>query len=217
MARTHYIQELESVRQNLIQMGETTVSLLGEALHAATGDGSATAEQASQLEFRTDRQLRTIRDQCLSLITLQAPVARDARLITGILDAIVDLELIGDYSYEIVTIGLSMKQLLPHPVMNQVSEVFCRTRDALLAALGAWCSVDASEALSAGPQVAAIRADCHTLYEKLSQLASTAGDAMPYLNVLLICHNLERISQHAACIGEQAVGAAPMSRSAINA
>jgi phosphate transport system protein len=110
MARIHYVLELESVRQNLIQMGETTIALLTEVLHALSGGDSGSAERASALETQTDRQLRMIHDQCLALITLQAPVARDARLVTGILDAIVDLELIGDYSYEIVTLSGSMKQ-----------------------------------------------------------------------------------------------------------
>jgi hypothetical protein len=36
MLRRHYIDELESVRQNLIQMGETTILLLAEATHAPT-------------------------------------------------------------------------------------------------------------------------------------------------------------------------------------
>ena len=44
---------------------------------------------ASELEARTDHQHRLIYDQCLNLITLQAPVARDARFVTGVLDAIV--------------------------------------------------------------------------------------------------------------------------------
>jgi len=39
-------------------------------------------------------------------------VARDARLITGALDAIVDLKLIGDYAYEMVGLG-SVKQCRP--------------------------------------------------------------------------------------------------------
>ena len=94
MARTVYMQELESVRQNLIPMGETTTALLTEAIRTVSGGDSGSAERASELEAKTDHQLRTIHDQCFSLITLHAPVARDARLITGILDAIVDLELI---------------------------------------------------------------------------------------------------------------------------
>ena len=136
MTRIHFSQELESVRQDLIQMGETTVSLLGEVLHAVSGDGSASAERASELEARTDHQLRTIHDECLSLITLQAPVARDARLITGILDAIVDLELIGDYCYEIVTICGTTKHRAPSPIVHQVSEIVSGIRSALLTALG---------------------------------------------------------------------------------
>jgi len=60
MTRTHYMQELESVRQNLIEMGETTKALLGEALQTVSGGDSDSAERASELEARTDHQLRTI-------------------------------------------------------------------------------------------------------------------------------------------------------------
>jgi len=96
--RTHYVSELESVRQNLIQMGETTISLLAEAVHVVVDPNSGPSVRASELESQTDHQHRLIHDQCLNLITRQAPVARDARLVTGVLDAIVDLELIGDYA-----------------------------------------------------------------------------------------------------------------------
>lgn len=64
--------------------------------------------------------------------------------------------------------------------------------------------------MSVGPQAAVIRAECQTLYGKLSQLASAPGNAMPYVNLMLICRHLERISRHAACVAEQAAGAAPM-------
>ena len=213
MARIVYIQELEAVRHSLIEMGENTTSLLGEALHAVAGDGSPDcAERASELESRTDHQLRTIRDQCLSLITLQAPVARDARLITGILDAIVDLELIGDYAYEIVTIGGSMKSRPPSQIMHQVAEVISKTRAALSDALDAWRIEEGGPYPPVDAEVAAIRAECHILYDKLSQLASGPGDAMPYVNLMLICRHVERISRHAACVAEQAAAAAPASR-----
>src|SRR5580704_8899396 len=105
MMRTRYAGELASVRQNLIAMGETTIALLAEGLRAVADPSPECAEKASELEARTDHQHRLIHDQCLNLITLQAPVARDARLITGALDAIVDLELIGDYAYEIVLLA----------------------------------------------------------------------------------------------------------------
>src|ERR1700733_7954573 len=42
MARTLYMQELESVRQNLIQMGEATTALLAESIQAVSrGDSGS--------------------------------------------------------------------------------------------------------------------------------------------------------------------------------
>jgi len=211
MARTHLVQELESVRQSLIQMGETTLALLTEAILTVSGGDSGSAERASELEAKTDHQHRVIHDQCLRLIALQAPVARDVRLVTGILDAIVDLELIGDYAYEIVTIGGSTEHRLPDPIMTEISEIGSKTREILSTALGGWRSEEVAQNLSVRTQEAAIRAECQMLYGKLSQLIPLPGYAMPCANLMLICRQLERISRHAACVAEQAAGTAPLS------
>jgi phosphate uptake regulator len=72
-------------------MGGTTLSLLAEALSAIPYPRPGPSVRAGELEAQTDHQHRLIHDQCLNLIALQAPVARDARLVTGVLDAIVDL------------------------------------------------------------------------------------------------------------------------------
>lgn len=208
------MEQLESVRQNPIQMGETTTALLTEAIQAVSKGDSGAAERASELEAKTDHQLRMIHDQCPSLITLQAPVARDARLVTGVLDAIVDLELIGDYAYETVTISAATAHRPPHPIMIQIAETGSKTREILSGAIDGWRSEESARALSMGPQVAAVRAECQTLYGKLAQLTSAPGDATPYVNFMIVCRHLERISRHAACVAEQAAGASPMRNSA---
>ena len=150
MTRQHYVNELESVRENLVRMGDTTITLLGEAIRTITGSTDSAA-QASELEAQTDHQHRLIHDQCFRLITLQAPVARDARLITGALDAIVDLELIGDYAYEIVTLSLSITHRPPSQIMNQISELGVRIRDTLSGAIDNWRNQDGGPAGSARP------------------------------------------------------------------
>jgi phosphate transport system protein len=209
MSRTHYVMELESVRQSIAQMGETTITLLGEALRAVVEPHSVTLERAGELEAQTDNQHRLIHDQCLDLITLQAPVARDARLITGVLDAIVDLELIGDYAYEIVTLSSSMRRRPPSQILAQISEAGARIRALLTTAIDSWRSGARAPALSVRPQETAIRAECAALYEKLSQLTSVPGDATTYVDLMLISRHLERILRHAVCVADQAAGAAP--------
>jgi phosphate transport system protein len=209
MMRTRYASELESVRRNLIEMGETTIELLGEAIRAVADPSSGVSDRASGMETQTDRQHRLIRDQCLNLITLQAPVAGDARLVTGILDAIVDLELIGDYAYEIVALSSSMSRRPPSQISNQISEVGAKIRNSLAAAIESWRSGDRDQALSVRPEDATIRAECETLYEKLSQLVSGPGEAAVYVDLMLVCKHLERILRHAACVADQAADAAP--------
>lgn len=210
MTRIHYSQELESVRQSLIQMGETTLSLFGEALNALADPRPGLVASASELEAQTDHQQRLIHDQCFSLITLQAPVARDARLVTGILDAIVDLELIGDYAYEIVTLCSEMHGRPPSQVLSQISAVGTKIRECLTAAIESWRILDSAQGLSVRSQEGLIRAECGALYQKLSQLTSGPGAAPTYVDLMLICRHLERISRHAAFVAEQAAEAAPL-------
>jgi len=208
--RTNFVRELESVRENVVEMGETTLSLLGEALSAVASPRPGSSEKASELEARTDHQHRFIHDQCLNLITLQAPVARDARLVTGALDAIVDLELIGDYSYEIVTLSSSMHGRPPSQLLSQMSAVGAKIQECLSAAVDGWRNLDRVKAPSVRTQEAPIRAECEALYEKLSQLTSTAVDATTLVDLMLISRHLERILRHAACVADQAADAAPL-------
>jgi phosphate transport system protein len=208
--RTHYLDELESVRQNLIQMGKITVALLGEAIRAVVEPNAGAPARASELEAETDRQHWSIRDQCLNLITLQAPVARDARLVTGVLDAIVDLELIGDYACEIVSSISSTKRRPASQISGQLSELGAKILATLVAAIESWRSGHRDQALSVGPQADSIRAECGALYEKLSRLVGSPGEGTLYVDLMLICRHLERILRHAACVADQAATAAPM-------
>lgn len=212
MMRAHYVRELESVRQNLVRMGETAGSLLDEALRMVTDLTPAPSARAGELEAQTDRQHRLIHDQCLNLITLQAPVAGDARLVTGVLDAIVDLELIGDYAYEMVTLSGGMKSRAPSQILNQISAVGTKIRRCLETAIEGWRDGSRGQAVSVRLQEPQIRAECGALYEKLSQLTAVPGQATIYVDLMLICRHLERILRHAVCVADQAADAAPIDR-----
>ena len=208
MSRTHYLEELESVRRNLVEMGETTLALFDDAVGTISESNSDRTAKASELEAKTDHQHRLIRDQCLNVITLQAPVARDARFVTGALDAIVDLELIGDYSYEIVTLASGMHRRPPSQIVSQLFDGANKIREILKKAIDFWRTEDSAQGLSIRPQESAIRAECGYLYEKLTQLTSGPGEATMYVDLMLISRHLERILRHAVCVADQATGAA---------
>jgi len=187
-------------------MGGTVLALFDEAAGSVSEPNLDRAARASELEAHIDHQHRLIHDECLTLITLEAPVASDARFVTGVLDAIVDLELIGDYSYEIVTLASGIGRRPPSQVLAQISEVAKKVRAALATAIDAWRG-EGSQGLSLRSQETGIRAECGALYDKLAQLISGVGEATEYLNLILISRHLERLLRHAVCAAEQAVGA----------
>ena len=207
--RAAYVQELGSVRQNLVEMGETTLSLLAEALDAIADQRPDPSPKASELEARTDHQHRFIHDRCLNLITLQSPVASDARLITGVLDAIVDLELIGDYAYEIVTASSALHGQPPSQVLAQMVALGAKIQECLSEAVDSWRNLDRTQALSVRPRAVQIRAECQALGDKLSLPTSVSRDAITYVNLMHICKLLQRIARHTANIGDAAADAVP--------
>jgi len=207
--RAVYVQELESVRQNLVEMGETTLSLLAEALDAIADPRPDPSPKASELEARTDHQYRFIHDRCVDLITLQAPVAGDARLITGTLDAIVDLELIGDYASEIVLLSSATRGRPPSQVSAQMVALGAKIQECLSEAVDSWRNLDRAQGLSVRPQAVQIRAECGAFYAKLSRPTLGARVATANVNLMQISRHLERIVRHAANIGDQAADAAP--------
>ena len=212
--RRHYIEELEAVRQDLVEMGQTTISLLDEVSRAVADPDPGPSERASELEAQTDHQHRLIHDECLNLIALQAPVAGDARLITGILEAIVDLELIGDYGYEIVKLTGDLNHKPPSEVTAQVAETTEKVRHLLSSAVESWRNRDRAQALSLRPQAAPIRDECERLYSTLSQSVSAPENRAALVDLMLVCKHLERILRHTVSVAEQAAEAAPLSEAA---
>jgi phosphate transport system protein len=210
MTRMHYRDELELVRQHLIQMGETTVTVYTDALGAIGKADQQAAEHAQELETQTDHQNRMIHEECLSLITLQAPVARDARLVTAILDAIVDLELIADYSNEIAMLSLEMTRKPMSQILAQIGETGAKIGEMLTTAIDSWRREDRELGLSVRPREAAVRGELQNIYEKLSKLMATPGDGALYVTLLLISRHLERITRHSVSVAEQAAAAAPL-------
>ncbi|HEV8042509.1 MAG TPA: PhoU domain-containing protein [Bryobacteraceae bacterium] len=210
MTRIHYRDELELVRQHLIQMGETTINVYSEALGGIGKCDRESSERAQDLETQTDHQNRMIHEECLSLITLQSPVARDARLVTAILDAIVDLELIADYANEIASLNLEMTRRPMSQVLVQVSDTGAKIGEMLSVAIDSWRKEDRELALSVRPRETAVRAELQNLYEKLSKLMVTPGDGALYVTLLLIARHLERIMRHSVSVAEQAATCAPL-------
>ena len=101
-----------------------------------------------------------------------------------------------------------MNRRPPSQVLSQLLEVARRVREILNKAIDSWRAEDSAQAQLVRPQESAIRAECGSLYEKLTQLTSGPGEATMYVDLMLISRHFERILRHAVCVADQATGAA---------
>src|SRR5579863_956207 len=209
MSRERYVAELEQTRLDLLEMGAHAEQALRCALESVINSDRRAAERTRNLEVEIDSRNKHIYERCLSLLTLQAPVAGDARLLTRVLEAIVDLELIGDYAADIADLAVGMNAKPPLASLHDLSEAGSKVQDTLTQALDSWRRLDRSLGLSLGSKQGALKNDCEHLIEKLTTLSSASRDSSPYVALILICKDLERIALHAVNIAEQAAFTVP--------
>jgi phosphate transport system protein len=209
MSRERYIAELDQTRSDLLDMGALATRALTEALETLARTDRTAADRIRSLGAEIDASDRRIYQRCLNLMTLQAPVAGDARLITGILEAIVDLQLIGEYAAEIAELGLGMNGRPVSAALNELAEAAKKVQDILSQALDSWRKLDRSLGLSIRPMQDHVKNDCERFVEKLNTLSATSRDNSPYVSLILICKSLERIARHSVNIAEDAAFVAP--------
>lgn len=210
--RSHFIEELEALRTNFLAMGDLVLESVNNAIQSIRRADGVTFEHAKELEAKINASTRSVYDQALRILTLQAPVASDARLIAGVIESIVDLEEIGDYALDVSEMALAAARRANAQVVGEVAGIAERVREMLVSALDAWRHIDREKGLSVRPNETFIRSDCNAITEKLYQLTQTPGDTQIYVDMVLITRYLARIVRHAIAIAEQAAAASPTGR-----
>ena len=106
IVRQGFDQELESVRQELVHMGQIVQDAINNAVDALARRDKALAQQVMDGDDLIDSMQVEIEDRCISLIARQQPVATDLRILGTGLKITTDLERIGDHAFDIAKIVL---------------------------------------------------------------------------------------------------------------
>ena len=106
IVRQGFDQELESLRQELVHMGQIVQDSIKNAVDALARRDKALAQQVMDGDDLIDSMQVEIEDRCISLIARQQPVATDLRILGTGLKITTDLERIGDHAFDIAKIVL---------------------------------------------------------------------------------------------------------------
>ena len=196
-------RSIRRLEQDVLRMG-TRVEESFRLSHQCLFDRNLDAvTKIKDLEKQIDEYYRQIELDCVNIIALKTPVARDLRLISAYMQLIVDLERIGDYAVEISQIAIKLFSYPSHPCLKEIEEMSDRAQSMLDTSLVALADMDATIASNLKTLDNTINLAYDRLYQVLAHQKDIKGVVEPILLLgLLICH-LEKMADHAANIGQR--------------
>lgn len=155
------------------------------------------------LDKQIDCYYRAIELECATLMTMQAPVAQDIRVLSAFMQLVRDLERIGDYAEDLAEIAV---KLFPYPVHDCLPQLQLMSHHAqamLATSLKALVDLDGT----AGQVVKELDDEVDTAYERIYQALAYQRDIKgvvePILLLVLAMRHLERMADHATNIGQR--------------
>jgi len=204
--RTVFHDQLDAVFDELAaicRQVETSVRVATDALLTGRSD---LAEQVISGDAEIDRARERVEDTAYALLSLQAPVAGDLRIVIAALRMVSDLERMGDLSVHVAKIARLRTPNLAvpdqvRPTINKMAEVavamVARTAEVIRDR-----DVDAAAALAAkDEEMDALRRD--TFAEMLG--ADWTAGVEPAVDVALLGRYYERIADHAVTIAGRVI------------
>lgn len=199
-------RDLEALRALGLRMGGLAESILQKALDAVARRDAALAEQVSADDLAIDRLDIEIDEAVLAILALQAPVARDLRVVIGVKSLATDLERVGDLARNIAKSAARLAERPRVPPPACFEQLADESRRQLRLALDAFARSDAAVArrVLAGDDLVD-RQEGEVVREALRELQSRPEISPQEVDFILIAKSLERVADHATNIAEEVV------------
>ncbi len=104
MVREAYHKDLHKLREEILNMGSLVGRAIGEGVLSLKNRDVGMAQKVIDMDDEIDAIDHRIEEECMRLLALQQPMARDLRLIISVLKMSIDLERMGDLALEIAVI-----------------------------------------------------------------------------------------------------------------
>jgi len=200
-------EELESLRNQMLEMGGKVEQQVSAALDAMMKMDSGVAELIVNQDREVNQMEMAIDDECASILARRQPTASDLRLVVAIIKVNTDLERIGDEAAKVAkqTVRLSEGGMSPSNFI-EIRHIGSRVATMLRNALDAFARLDVNMAVDV------VKGDVEVDREYGSAMRSLVTFMMEdprdigvILNEMWALRSLERIGDHACNIAEHVV------------
>jgi len=199
---------LESLYHDLLTLGSKAERAIHMAVQSLTGQNLTIAREVIDGRFDIYQRKLEIHQRALGLIARTAPVSRDLRVLTTVIEAATDLGRIADHAINISEVTLAIgedpliKPLIDIPRMAEKAQEMVRH------SLDAMVRRDVELARKVCEADKGVDALYRELFEELLGFITDGGDAYragQALYLLFVARYLERVADHASNIAEHVI------------
>ncbi len=128
MVREAYHRDLHKLREEILNMGSLVGRAIGDGVLSLKNRDVEMAQKVIDMDDEIDAIDHSIEENCMRLLALQQPMARDLRLIISALKMSIDLERMGDLALEVAVITKMtanvppVKPLIDIPRMSEICQ-----------------------------------------------------------------------------------------------
>lgn len=200
-------QELESLRDDVMQMGGLVEEQLADSISAIINNDSELGQKVIIGDKKVNQKELSIYEDCIKTLAKRQPTASDLRLIISILQSISDLERVGDLAQRIGknAVDISEDNFGTHHY-TELKHLAKLTQNILRASLDAFARLDANAAIETIAQDSSINQEYEALSRQLiTYMMEDPRTIKPILKVTSAARAFERIGDHSKNICEYVV------------
>ncbi|MEW6272567.1 MAG: phosphate signaling complex protein PhoU [Thermodesulfobacteriota bacterium] len=200
-----YEEELAHLRKLILEMGGLVERQIGDAISSLAAADRELAERTIERDHEVNRYDVDIDEECLRLLALHQPAARDLRLITTSLKITTDLERIGDMAVNVCERAIELSET-PSQLQVDLPRMADTVRKMLRESLDAFVREDAELALSVCKEDDGIDAMHAQMFaDLLGRMTRDPSLVVAGTAQLFVSKYLERIADHATNIAEMVI------------
>ena len=202
--RQAFDEQMQDLQRRLVEMGAFVESMLENAVRALAEQDVKLAREVIAADDTADDMDLAIEQQCMRLLALQQPMARDLRTIGTIMKVISDVERIGDYSVDIGRTAVRLADIEYFKPLVDIPRMTDIVRQMLRQALQALVNRNLDLVTHVIECDDAVDRLWYGLLDELEGIMQKRPEVVPQaIALLLVARYLERIADHTVNIAER--------------
>jgi len=203
----HYWQrEIENLKKQILSLGAIVEEQIQRAVLALDRCDNSLANEVIARDREVDSLEIVVEEECLKILALYQPVAKELRFVVAVLKMNNDLERIGDLASNIASRARYLNKKEKIDLTGEFNEVAYKAQIMVKKSLDALVNTDeklAREVIAADEEVDKLTK--HMLKRTISAIEKNPDRVKEYFSIRSISKNIERMADCATNIAEDVV------------